>query len=553
MLRGYSFNNFKAFSSGNIEIKPITVFIGGNSSGKSSVSHIPLLLHQTATSELVNKYGGDFCNTLVTNGTFVSFGDPLSLISGKNKKRRLALNIDLKTTDEINNELKDVTKEFYSTIWETLRLYFTLIRENNEYKNISDDIKQILESPTVIYQEQYKNTILDKLGKLKAISEKIESTHSEDSIIFQRFSKREKKLVSRKDIKSKDDYSLSFQLIETIKKIRWNDIQLSFEFKYDNKRHDMSITKMSIYSGDFQMLTADFDPDTRELVNIDFPFIEKNILTRFRMITKLFNNDKTIFDVVVENDFLSNDPLFPELLNKILLILIQHFKNSFEENRIYYVGPLRDYPKKYYVRWLLSQGKNLKFDENMSEILFSNKNLLRKTNKWLKNFDTQIEISEANEDIHRILAIRNSQPKMDLDISDVGFGISQILPVVLQTFLSSSDSITIIEQPEIHLHPNMQSKLADLFIDAVIENRDLNKKLVIETHSVPLMVRLRLRCAQNIIKQKDIAVYKFSVDNNNKGVIKKVPLTSHGEFSWPVEFIDEELKDEIEFAKIISG
>jgi len=74
---------------------------------------------------------------------------------------------------------------------------------------------------------------------------------------------------------------------------------------------------------------------------------------------------------------------------------------------------------------------------------------------------------------------------------DVGFGISQVLPIIVQGFLSKDDSITIIEQPEIHLHPMMQSDLADLFIDVIESTTTNGKILFIETHSESILKRLR--------------------------------------------------------------
>ncbi|RYZ75918.1 MAG: hypothetical protein EOP04_32710, partial [Proteobacteria bacterium] len=93
----------------------------------------------------------------------------------------------------------------------------------------------------------------------------------------------------------------------------------------------------------------------------------------------------------------------------------------------------------------------------------------------------------------------------ELDIADVGFGISQILPVIVQCFLSKTNSFTVIEQPEIHLHPKMQADLTDLFIEVLGDEKD--KCLIVETHSEYLLNRLRLRIAQGKISRDDVAIY----------------------------------------------
>ena len=74
----------------------------------------------------------------------------------------------------------------------------------------------------------------------------------------------------------------------------------------------------------------------------------------------------------------------------------------------------------------------------------------------------RVTVKEFKDIIHNI---KINQNNLDLDITDVGFGISQVLPILVQGFMSNNKSLTLIEQPEIHLHPKMQADLADLFID----------------------------------------------------------------------------------------
>ena len=73
------------------------------------------------------------------------------------------------------------------------------------------------------------------------------------------------------------------------------------------------------------------------------------------------------------------------------------------------------------------------------------------------------------EIIHKLKIIQNG---LSLDITDVGFGVSQVLPVIVQGFFAKSGSLTLIEQPEVHLHPRMQADLGDLFIDIALPYKD---------------------------------------------------------------------------------
>ena len=84
--------------------------------------------------------------------------------------------------------------------------------------------------------------------------------------------------------------------------------------------------------------------------------------------------------------------------------------------------------------------------------------------------------------------LRTRLSKDWVDLPDVGFGISQVLPVLVQCFYAPRDSIIIMEQPELHLHPGAQSALADVMLDVIASQSIKDRKsrdiqLIIETHS----------------------------------------------------------------------
>jgi len=84
-----------------------------------------------------------------------------------------------------------------------------------------------------------------------------------------------------------------------------------------------------------------------------------------------------------------------------------------------------------------------------------------------------------------------------VNIKDIGFGASQVLPVIVAAVLTEPDSLVIVEQPELHLHPRAQAELADLFIEIVSRGpRSSAPAFLIETHSENLLLRFRVRLAQ---------------------------------------------------------
>ncbi|WP_162528596.1 AAA family ATPase [Mycolicibacterium sp. CBMA 361] len=82
---------------------------------------------------------------------------------------------------------------------------------------------------------------------------------------------------------------------------------------------------------------------------------------------------------------------------------------------------------------------------------------------------------------------------LDLDLTSVGTGVSQVLPVLVMCLQAPPGSLLLIEQPELHLNPAVQQKLADFLLAIAASGR----QLLVETHSDYLITRLRLRTAKD--------------------------------------------------------
>ena len=123
------------------------------------------------------------------------------------------------------------------------------------------------------------------------------------------------------------------------------------------------------------------------------------------------------------------------------------------------------------------------------------------------------------------------------DLTHVGVGVSQVLPIVLMFLLSSPDDILIFEQPELHLHPKVQSRLCDLFITMAAAGR----QCIIETHSEYMINRLRLRIAQSEGSQinETTSVY-FIGKERGLSRLEGVDINDYGSISkWPKDFFDQ--------------
>ena len=133
-----------------------------------------------------------------------------------------------------------------------------------------------------------------------------------------------------------------------------------------------------------------------------------------------------------------------------------------------------------------------------------------------------------------------------VDLPDVGFGISQVLPVLVQCFYAPPGSIILMEQPEIHLHPSAQSALADVMIDVINsrENgKDRNIQLIIETHSEHFLRRLQRRIAENVVSENDVSAY-FANITKTPATLEPLEIDLFGNIrNWPENFFGDEMGD----------
>ncbi|MFA0888191.1 MAG: DUF3696 domain-containing protein [Synergistales bacterium] len=159
-------------------------------------------------------------------------------------------------------------------------------------------------------------------------------------------------------------------------------------------------------------------------------------------------------------------------------------------------------------------------------------------------------ISEQRQEYEVKVRTRGSRDWVDLP--DVGFGVSQVIPVLVQCFYAPPESIILMEQPEIHLHPNAQSVLADVMID-VINSRengqDRNIQLVIETHSEHFLRRLQRRIAEDAVPKEKVSAY-FANVNKAPAVLEPLQIDEYGNIqNWPANFFGDEMEDIAEKAK----
>ena len=234
-----------------------------------------------------------------------------------------------------------------------------------------------------------------------------------------------------------------------------------------------------------------------------------------------------------------------------------------ELSRIFYLGPLREYPERQYT-WSGEVPENVGFrgKEAIPAILAAAKRTISRGGKtryqpfaevvasWLKNLGIIHEFDVTPIAPGRMeyeVKVRTTSSSELVKLPDVGFGVSQVLPVIVQCFYPAEVGSTVLmEQPEIHLHPSVQAKLADLFIQAVQckeEGKDKNTQLIIESHSEHFLRRLQRLIAEGAIAQNMVAVY-FCEMRGTSSVLTPLNMDESGNIlNWPDNFFGDQMDD----------
>lgn len=305
--------------------------------------------------------------------------------------------------------------------------------------------------------------------------------------------------------------------------------------KHSNKRLQ-NITRFSTIFHHGNLNKNDFLTELKQ--GVDLKSFQKNI--------KYWNINTQEFKLIY-NYFL----IFK--LNSIIDIINNEIATFY--HNCDYIAPMRAEAGRYYrIQGLQVQSVDPS-GRNLLEFIAS------LTPKEKNNFDEFVSdilgvtVDAPSESGLKSLRIKND--KGDFSIADVGYGYSQILPVITKLWhtkynainysyghrLSSNEvSILLMEQPELHLHPAMQAKIADTFIKVINETRKEQQlvSLIIETHSQAIINRIGRRIREKKMQPTDINILLFQKDEAQQNtIINQICYTDKGQLeNWPYGFFD---------------
>lgn len=441
MLKSISLENYKCFKEKtDIEIAPLTVLCGVNSSGKSSILKSLLMLKQSFENAVTT-------NSMSFNGEYVDNGSFEEILS------------------------YDSNEESF-TIYDTFEIKKTdgnITKDGTDYRDLC---------------RLYYNTKIQKF----LIKYSIEIINGGESFYSNKIKKIDIKIIAKTN-----DFEISSSIV-----LRKN--------KTKNK-YNIKATNIPDVSG--------------QLDNFDI----QGVTCYFRGMT---------LNSVYKESMTNNIKLFiPTIISIFSIIPAQYQK-------IQYIAPLRENPKRRYIT-----------DKFVNSVGISGENtplLLKRINKknWYgiiapQNENRFEEINEDNICKEKFSVILNTWMnyldlgKVELDnteselvkvkinktnIADVGFGVSQVLPILIEGLFMPHSHTLLLEQPEIHLHPKMQMRMADFLLSLCIQN----KSIVVETHSDHFINRIVRRYMEDEKIRKYIKIYFIDQGSCNMSNIEPVVI-----------------------------
>jgi predicted ATPase len=255
-----------------------------------------------------------------------------------------------------------------------------------------------------------------------------------------------------------------------------------------------------------------------------------------------------------EEQAIASDDLLVEFLQRGRDRLTRSAKN------VYYLGPIRDID---YPAWRLPDPRNLgPKGEQAVEVLVHELHTVndfplpvgyvsdgsdsaevdfeKALGAWLQHFELAKGVRSVDQGRDKPrMVVRIDDSENEVDLRSVGQGLSQMLPVLMQCLLAApGSSLVIVEQPELHLHPKLESQLADFFLACARSGR----QIFVETHSEHLINRLRLRIAKDPTDvTSDLIQVLFADQVNGVTNFEKANIDKYGGLvkeQWPPGFLE---------------
>jgi predicted ATPase len=266
--------------------------------------------------------------------------------------------------------------------------------------------------------------------------------------------------------------------------------------------------------------------------------ISKPIITGWESFSD--ESEKLNLKITTEEIEKSKDLFSGFLLNRLKSELKEKFSLKTD-----YVGPFRLNPQRVFNLKGITEFKRLgNKGENAYQMLVVDEELTKKVSKWFENnFDNWGLSIKKIESYYEIKINRKNSEHDGVNIVDVGQGMSQALPIIVKAHIKSTKPVlTILEQPELHLHPAAHGNLAELLVESI---KDLKTKYLVETHSENFILRLRRLIAEKKLDKSFLNLYWVNYDgDSDSSQLIKININNLGEVDyWPPNIFNENFEE----------
>ena len=462
-------------SEQSIDIKPLTILAGANSSGKTSIMQPLLLLKQT----LEAPYNP---GPLMLDGPNVSFSEAEQLLSRTidgHSEDFFSVGISLGDQYSIETFLRKGEGGLFE-VEKTIHRYVG-VGSIAQYCIRSDMPLEELNQEIIACFEHFSSILDKKSFNLLSTSKDRFSTISLDSL---------ERANIQKDFEVIQAFSHSIkEVIEILQKSDHYPFLLSPNrcfLDYSITSNSTAKTPVMPFSSQQRVIDA---------------------LHHLLHLPGLRGNPQRTYPII---------PLGPNFTN---------FSGTFE---IYTASVIHDWQKN------KQQEKLDHLNRDLERLGLTNKIVAR-----------QITSAHVELIVNRLLRNRNGAEDM-VNIVDVGFGVSQAVPIVVALHLAEPGQLVYIEQPEIHLHPRAQIALASVIVDAALKG----KRIVIETHSSLLLLGIQTLVAEKKISPDLVRLHWFTQQEDGFTHITSADLDKTGAYGdWPEDFDTIALDSESRYMK----
>ena len=584
MLREYRLTNFKAFGETvAIPIRPLTLIFGPNSSGKSSIFQSLLLLKQTL-EEAKNP-----ATVLLPKGSLVDLGTYSDFVHGHDtalnfevgalfdNAEDVNLNIEFHYDKKLKNPGQVITlrgggrhrnEERPAISW-SLKLF-----ERNDKKAFETIVKPAKEELDKEIAEYARSALRKLVSVDRATAEEalVELDKTYDQT-YEALWAEESELVGA----DKRSFGmLQVDLEPNSARHWWDKIKKSLAAEFVGKAYFVDFNGEEHNPENFfQDFLDDYPLDqiVQSLkTGIIFDLHRTNFLpTNIKGLSEFLGIPKE--DDILRaqwhgwaiwqtegNDYWEEGESYSQhlgtyVLPAMFLPVCSKFSDALKN--LLYLGPLRSQPERYYTFSGDTTDYVGQSGEYLSSLLFEDQELVEQINSDLERLGVKYQVKldklqhedKSPSNLFSLL-LTDTRTKIDASLRDVGFGISQVLPIVVQNRLSEKKTL-LIEQPEIHLHPAHQAELGDLFIRSAKER---GNTLLLETHSEHLLLRIMRRMRETstgklsegaiAVRPEDVMVL-FVESDGSQSIVREMPLDERGELvkAWPGGFFEEGLRE----------